>query len=222
MVEVHMVKIGLVVPVFKNFTGFAELMETVDSPVVPIVVPNWRNNIGVSAGWNQGLRRAVESGCDLALVCNDDILLAPGTISLLKWSVWNHGADLVTPVNTRDGVVTATAEHNPNPDFACFMVKPEEFRDKFGFFDEGFTPAYFEDNDMHYRMKLSGGSAYARTDAGFYHRGSVTQNWGGQRIVSHEMFRSNEAYYMFKWGGLPGHEQFTLPWNNNNLKVSDW
>jgi GT2 family glycosyltransferase len=102
------------------------------------------------------------------------------------------------------------------------MVKPEEFIQKFGLFDEGFSPAYFEDNDMHYRIKISGGSAYARTDAGFYHHGSVTQNWGGQRVVSHEMFRSNQAYYEFKWGGRPGQEVYDRPWNNEKLKVSDW
>lgn len=217
-----MVKIGLVVPVFKNFVGFAELMQTVDAPVVPIVVPNWKRNIGVSAGWNKGIKQAADSGCDLALVVNDDVLLAPGTINKLRVSVWNHGADLATPTNSRDSVITDHAEHSPLTDFACFMIKPYEFRERFGWFDESFTPAYFEDDDMRYRIKLSGGSAFACTDAGFFHRGSVTQNWGGERVVSHEMFRSNQSYYESKWGGLPGQETFTNPWNNDLLKVSYW
>lgn len=215
-----MVKVGLVVPVYKNFEGFAELMHSVDEHVLPIIIPNWKHNYGVSYGWNRGINQAVDSGCDYALICNDDIILEPGTISKL-YNGLQH-ADLVTPVNTRDTQVTQDESYVEGPDFACFMIRPAEFKDKFGFFDECFTPAYFEDNDMAYRIKLSGGSSVARTDAGFFHKGSVTQNWGGQQVVTGPMFLSNQAYYVDKWGGQPGNERFERPFNEQSMEVSDW
>jgi GT2 family glycosyltransferase len=206
-----MATIGLIVPIYKNFEGFAELMYSVDVPVLPIVINNWINNIGVSAGWNEGIKRSIDSGCDLALICNDDITLEPGTINKLADSIYDHHSDLITPVNTRDGQVTDQAQYHQSPDFACFMIRPGQFVQKFGWFDTNFFPAYFEDNDMAYRIKLAGGSYCNRTDAGMFHKGSVTQNWGGQQVVTGQMFRANETYYISKWGGRPGQEKFTTP-----------
>lgn len=207
------IKIGLVVPVYKNFEGFADLMRTVDTPVLPIVIDNWRSNIGVSKGWNEGIRRAIKQGCDLALICNDDILFYEGTIAKLRGAVWNTGLgfDLVTPVNVRDHSLTNKFTTTENPDFSCFMIEPEKFTDKFGWFDENFSPAYFEDNDMAYRIRVAGGRYAARTDAGHFHQGSVTQNWGGQQVVTGPMFEANRAYYVAKWGGTPGNELYTIP-----------
>lgn len=206
-----MVKIGLVVPVYKNFEGFADLMRTVDTPVVPIVIDNWRSNLGVSKSWNEGIRQAIGLGCDLTLICNDDILFYEGTIAKLRSAVWNCGFDLVTPVNVRDQALTNNLAMNEHPDFSCFMIQPESFTGKFGWFDENFTPAYFEDNDMAYRIKLAGGTYAARTDAGHFHQGSVTQNWGGQQVVTSTMFEANRQYYVRKWGGGPHNELYTIP-----------
>jgi hypothetical protein len=41
--------------------------------------------------------------------------------------------------------------------------------------------------------------------------GPITQNWGGQQVVTGPMFRANEAYYIGKWGGKPGQETHTTP-----------
>lgn len=215
-------RIGLIVPVYKNFEGFATLMRSVDVPVLPIVIDNWRENIGVSAGWNVGIQNAVNQHCDLALICNDDAILHPGTINKLAVEIWNRGADLVTPINTRDARLSTHAEHRPTPDFSCFMIQPTEFVRKFGQFDQNFTPAYFEDNDMAYRISLLGGTMYARTDTGFFHKGSVTQNWGGQQVVTAPMFQKNRAYYISKWGDEPGHELFVTPFNRADMAVNNW
>lgn len=204
-------RIGLIVPVLYNFTGFAHLMGSVDAPVLPIVIPNWIRNDGVSKGWNLGLELAVEYRCDLALVANDDVILHPGAIDTMRTAVWNHGYDLVSPIG--DTPHEKPGFH-PEADYACFMVQPEEFLNKFGRFDEAFSPAYFEDNDMRYRIKLAGGREAALLHAGMIHAGSITQNWMDERVVSHEMFRANEAYYIGKWGGRPGQERFTTPYGN--------
>jgi GT2 family glycosyltransferase len=129
-----MVTIGLIVPVYKNFPGFAELMESVDMEVRPFIIPNWRENLGVSAGWNIGLKKA--RNCDVAVVCNDDIVLHPGTLHKLFNSIRYENWDLVTPVNNPG----QTREYGPNPDFACFAVQPETFVEKFGLFETFETP----------------------------------------------------------------------------------
>lgn len=214
-----MVKIGLIVPVYKNFEGFTRLVRSVDEPVLPIVIPNWENNLGVSKGWNLGIEQAIEQRCDLALICNDDVILHEGTIAKLRSSVWNLGYDLVSAHGNPD---LDSNRHDQHPDFAAFMIKPEEFVAKFGRFDENFTPAYFEDNDMHYRIALAGGNAVNRVDAGMTHAGSVTQNWGGKQVVGHEKFRSNQAYYSLKWGGRPGSEIFNRPFGRADVGVDFW
>jgi GT2 family glycosyltransferase len=154
------------------------------------------------------LQIAIAKRCSMALVCNDDIILNPGTIADLVDS-FRDGLDLVTPRNIRDHALTYNRDYTPEPDFACFMVQPRQFINKFGWFDEGFSPAYFEDNDMAYRIKLAGGRYGARTDVGFYHKGSITQFWNGGRVASHQAFEANQAYYHEKWGGFPGKETYT-------------
>lgn len=211
-----MAKIGLIVPVYKNFEGFTELMKSVDVAVQPFVIPNWKYNHGVSVGWNIGLEQSIYYSCDYALVCNDDIILDPDTIRKLQYALAWEDYDLITAVNTRDVDVTDSKGYADAPDFACFMVKPQEFLDAYGSFDEEFTPAYFEDNDMHYRLKLAGAKVGCRTDAGMFHKGSVTQNWNGQQVVTGDMFERNRSYYARKWGGTPGNEQYTTPFNGEN------
>jgi GT2 family glycosyltransferase len=105
------------------------------------------------------------------------------------------------------------------------MVHPKQFIKKVGYFDEHFYPAYFEDNDMAYRMQRAGLSDFRRTDAVMFHKGSVTQFWNGEeegRVVSHEAFRRNERYYQAKWGGGPGQEKFSVPYGTGQYTIKDW
>lgn len=214
--------IALIVPVYKNFEGFTRLMASVDQTIYPIVIPNYEDNIGVSAGWNVGLREASRLGFALSLICNDDTVLQPGTINKLVQSMTDY--DLVTAINMRDKPLTPSEGYSDDPDFSCFMVWTHDFgpRGRHGEFDENFTPAYFEDNDMHYRIKMSGRRAVCRTDAGHYHQGSVTQNWGGQQVVTGPMFIQNQMYYVRKWGGTPGWETHRTPFDDPKMSINEW
>ena len=208
-----MKSVGLVVPVYKNFEGFAELMHSVDIPVKVYVIDNWRNNRGVSGGWNEGLNRSIHDYLDVTFIVNDDVVFEPGTMRKMVLGV-AEGYDLVTGFNTRDenyDHLNGEVKYIESPDYACFAVDPIKFVSTFGYFDENFKPAYFEDNDMNYRIKLKGGKDRKRTDAPFFHKGSVTQNWGGSQVVTSEMFEKNRAYYTWKWGGEPGQETLTSP-----------
>lgn len=208
--------ISVIVPVLKNFAGFAELMSSIDTEVYPIIIPNWNDNIGVSKGWNAGLKRSIEVECDHAIILNDDVILRPGTIEKIAY---DSKADLVSATNLRDDEV-----HNgydSHPDFSCFAVRPAEFVERFGWFDENFSPAYFEDNDMARRMIISGGVYTRDLSAGMMHKGSVTQNMDGP-VVTSQMFERNREYYIRKWGGQPGKERFTSPFNDVSRDIKDW
>jgi GT2 family glycosyltransferase len=87
-----------------------------------------------------------------------------------------------------------------------------------GWFDENFYPAYFEDNDMFYRMALAGQKSYLTTEYGFYHKQSATC----ETVVTKDMWNYCEGYYRSKWGGYPGEEIYTHPFNNKNNKIDHW
>lgn len=207
--------IGLVVPVLNNFTGFAQLINSVDERVQPIVLDNWNGNRGVAASWNEGIRRGWHN--EALIIVNDDVAFYPGTIEKLAYSIRSHkDVDLISAIESDTG--ETGLHYDGKPDFCCFVIRPIEFVDKFGWFDENFTPAYFEDNDMHYRIIAGGGTDALRLDARVSHGGSVTQFKGKgrdseDRVVSHERFRLNRMYYVGKWGGPPGEEIFTTPFN---------
>ena len=212
-----MAVIGLVVPVMVNFRGFAELMQSVDHDIHPIIIDNWNENKGVSGGWNIGLKRARDLELSSCLVVNDDVIFSSGTIGKLWARSGNY--DLITASNDKpmEGVDDQSA------DFSCFMVNPMTFFDKFGTFDENFLPAYFEDNDMAYRIKVLGGRYGKHLNATIEHKGSVTQNWKGRPFVSSKMFETNKIYYATKWGGTPGLEQYKVPFNGLTGKTArDW
>jgi GT2 family glycosyltransferase len=93
----------------------------------------------------------------------------------------------------------------------------DSFVEAVGWVDEDFHPAYFEDNDLHRRVKLAGGdhAAIATTASVFYHFGSRTQNESGDLpVVPGSMFDNNREYYINKWGGPTGGELWDHPFNN--------
>ena len=214
-----MIKLGLVVPVMYNFKGLAELMESVDYPVMPYVIDNWTENRGVAVAWNIGVRKAIADGCNRVLICNDDVVLHPGTIQKMLDSLSVY--DFITGIDStaKDaGEVAYSLEAN----FACFMMRPNKVTSEIGWFDEHFKPAYFEDNDYAYRLKLAGLGHTCRQDALFDHKGSVTQRWEGQMTVSSMRFCFNRSYFIGKWGGMPLQETYTHPFNNEAVSIDKW
>lgn len=210
--------VGLVVPVMKNFKGFARLMASVDYPVRPYVINNWDYNHGVSKAWNAGIDWAMDE--DLVIVCNDDVIFHPGTIkTLVNQMADDQDIDLCSVVSTD---TEQYGFHEADfPDFACYIIQPRDFTDKFGTFDENFTPAYFEDNDMAYRIKLAGGKQGLCLHARVEHEGSATQFMDNEPVVSSQRFELNRDYYMAKWGGIPHEEKHTTPFNSGR-SIKDW
>lgn len=205
--------LGLIVPVVRNFRGVAELFHSVDFPIRPFVIDNWTENLGVSGGWNLGMKMAIEAGIERVIVPNDDVTFYPGTLE----TIYNTLADkvFVTPTSLNGGKPWDKEEYVEAPDFSCWAARPADLVDAVGWFDEGFFPAYFEDNDMHWRMRMAGLPGSRRLDTYTWHQGSATNNVDRDNPVVNEwQFMLCQNYYLDKWGGLPGAEKYATPFND--------
>jgi hypothetical protein len=98
--------------------------------------------------------------------------------------------------------------------FTVWLMRPQAMIDQIGFFDEQFSPAYFEDNDYAWRMKLANTPQIAVP-------GTVMHHWASSTLLSytpeeleahHKAFRLNEERYLAKWGGKPEFEKWTVPY----------
>jgi len=191
-------------------------------------------NKGCAGGWNDGVAYGMENGFTHFLILNNDTLIGPHTLQRLYDRMAKGGAALASAVDvTRELVIpndvldpgnAVNAKPDteaPHPNFSCFMIDRATV-ETVGYFDEEYFPAYYEDNDYHYRIKLAGLEAIATTTATFIHYGSRTQNQlAGSPIVPGERFRANEAFFARKWGGPPGRETYTTPFNDPSKKITD-
>lgn len=196
-------------------------------------------NIGCAAGWNMGIDKAKLNNCTHFLIINNDILISPNAIQNMYNRLQDEATCLVAGLDISgecaipEAVLDVTAGINrkeysesPHPHFSCFMIS-EGTLETVGWFDEGFYPAYFEDNDYHRRIKVICGenAGVTITTAAFYHFGSRTQNEAlgiGNPVVPGVQFKENEARFARIWGGLPNREAWRQPYNDptNTAKLN--
>ncbi|MEZ2348037.1 glycosyltransferase family 2 protein [Terriglobus sp. RCC_193] len=55
-------------------------------------------NTGFAQGTNQGIRQAIEDGCEYVLILNNDVLFEPDFLALLVEGLNQHHADMVAPL----------------------------------------------------------------------------------------------------------------------------
>jgi len=96
------------------------------------------------------------------------------------------------------------------------LYKRELF-EKLGYIDVNFYPAYFEDNDYVRRMATLH-MPNVTINSKYFHFWSRTlhQETGGS---NGKFFNFNQQYYIAKWGGIPNHEKYILPFNNKPFKL---
>ncbi len=178
-------------------------------------------NGGCAAGWNLAVQFSMEQlGCDKVIVLNNDTLLLPGTLDILLKDLDLPDVGMATAKDISGRCVDEAAffkripsnfgPYPETPDFSCFGVN-KKCIEKVGYFDEMFYPAYFEDNDYHFRMKGNSLKAVCDLTNYYWHYGSRTKKqdpmfdaWIRERYVA------NRAYYIEKWGGEPGHETYSV------------
>lgn len=144
-------------------------------------------NKGFSKGNNQGIE--IAEGEYIGFL-NNDILLYPNWFEKIKEVFDKENAAFVSPrhINpnynlTNEHTYIEYFEHfkydkpyEKNFDecvFSCVVTKTDVL-EKIGNFDEKYSPAFFEDNDMKYRAILSGYGVFVVNTICFFHFGSVT------------------------------------------------
>jgi GT2 family glycosyltransferase len=97
---------------------------------IPISVVSNNDNLGFSAGSNQGIRRALEDGCDYVLLLNNDTVFDAGHLRALVEVADRTGARVLTPridnVDPADGVWYAGGGVRPWRAFSAVLLRPGE------------------------------------------------------------------------------------------------
>jgi GT2 family glycosyltransferase len=192
---------------------------------------------GFQQSVNYGVKDAFERGFDIAFVVNNDIILHPEAIWRLADRFAKGGVGMVTCMDVagemkekgmvaydvdkllaQDKEQIDEAEH---PCFSAFALDADCWHE-IGEMDELFFPAYHEDNDYHYRMKLDALPAIVLPTSMFFHFGSRTTIEGGEngkQVVTNLQFENTRSNYVKKWGGRPGEEKYEHPYNDSSKSI---
>lgn len=154
------------------------------------------HNLGVAKSWNWFIQKERHP----MLIANDDLEFSDLDIRNFNNAYYETKASFFYPANISSLNM-----------FSCFMPTLDLIL-AVGLFDESFYPAYFEDNDYYYRMKLAG-IELQEVPTKIIHKGSATINAfdSDRKKLHHENFRKNWIFYQEKWGGTPHNETYTTP-----------
>lgn len=157
-------------------------------------VHNQKENIGVAASWNK-LCQIIFAKQDWALLINDDIYLG-------------YGNQRVNMCIEMSEVGLVQSELN----WSVLLINKGLY-EYIGEFDEGFYPAYYEDSDYMYRLKLHGllhevNNSLNPIDA------KVSQTYEKAPDLVNLSMRFNRQRYIDKWGNVPLLEKYTTPFDN--------
>lgn len=197
--------------VVNNFSqdGTAQWLST--KPISTIhALEQW----SLSKCWNMALKALWKIGYDSVLLCNNDVVLRPDTISILA----SHGGEFVTCVSVSSEdqlgeVGDRTIEdlrkaQRFHPDFSSFFLR-KSVTDRVGFFNEDYFPAYGEDSEFHIRCFRAGVHAVC-IDLPFLHYGASTlkQADPGEAARIRRGADANRLRFKKIYGCLPGSPEY--------------
>ena len=150
-------------------------------------------NLGYSKGNNIGITQALQKDYDYIALLNNDILLTPNWLndtieafkldeSLGMLSPRNNEKCPLKPDNYINGYkkylskFKAPLKYVVTPFFSCVVIK-RKVLDDIGLFDENFSPAFWEDNDLSFRAMYQGYSlAYCNSTFIFHNHSTTTRS----------------------------------------------
>lgn len=204
-------------------------------------------NRSVAESWNYAIQFARKNNYNYILIANNDVIFHPKTVDNLIKFIDKTNYAMVTATNRNDGTLKdselinldpkdfdefdlkpITNWREEGPDFSMFMIK-KEFPDTYGWIDENFRPAYYEDNSTHLNIFKLGGHAKRVSTAPYFHYGSKTIQMNPEvrkQIVDGGLFDKNKQYFLDKWGALPSEtldgQGYDFPFNDLNNKITYW
>lgn len=162
--------------------------------------------VNILAGaWNDLMRLWNE---DYVIIANDDV--TPHHYSVEA---------LVNAAIDRPDVAMWNGSGHSGNSYSFFLLRQWAYN-QVGPFDEKFKPAYFEDNDYDYRLRILAGLIREEvSNATFDHVGSATTNSMTEkdRQIRHILFRKAQQYFISKWGDVPGKEKYKIPFAGIDL-----
>jgi len=148
-------------------------------------------NLGVATSWNVLLTNIFNSGCDYALILNDDIVFDKSLEEISEF------------VEANPAPLYGSKYHM----FCAFLLHRNLF--DYMKFDPMFYPAYWEDTDYLRRVKLAG-ILYLQDD--FFFPRIFRKSASIARLPNLDLAYKNEFLYTMKWGGTRDHEQWNTPY----------
>ncbi len=173
------------------------------------VIDNTETNRGVAASWNIVAEEVIDMHHDWLVILSSAMRMGHA-----------GGNDFIEHLAAADDdVIAIEVAHGIGWHMIAFRRQTLE---RVGLFDENFWPAYFEDIDYGRRVHL----AYGKMDPPWWPKVDADVSMAG---MAHGITlgkvdapaEPNIAYYVEKWGGMTGHEQFETPYNEKR-EVSWW
>ncbi len=177
-----------------------------------------QTNVGVAAGWNIGIRYALERGTDYVLLLNNDVIVDPDFLSELVAAAqsrpdlaaacpktyFRHSPDVIYSTGGRVNIWTATArqigrgqvdrgqfERVARRDYAdgvCILISKAAL-ERVGLLDEDYF-AYWEETDWCFRARELGLRCYYVPAAKIWHKAARSLSPG------------NDFYYLYRRNAL--------------------
>jgi GT2 family glycosyltransferase len=162
-------------------------------------------NVGVAAGNNQGIRAALNSGCEYVLLLNNDVVFGPQLFQELLDGMIEHECQMTTPIiyfhdrpgviwsaggyfqpwygyrcividdNKRSEALEASRQVQHTPT-CCVLIKREVF-EKVGLMDERYF-VYHDDTDWMLRAYRAKQSLYCLSHVSLWHKVSSLSGAG--------------------------------------------
>jgi hypothetical protein len=182
-------------------------------------------NVGFAEGSNQGIRAALQDGCDAVLLINNDTEFGPQLVEKLVAGLDQYGADMTAPKilfhHDQARIWSAGGGFNPlkgyagfhfgldEPDRgqfdqartvehapACCLLARKKVFEKIGLMDPTYF-VYLDDTDFCFRATRSGLRIVYLPSATLFHKASSLT--GGEASEFSVRFRTrNQVYFMLK------------------------
>jgi GT2 family glycosyltransferase len=207
----------MIVPILKGPDILRQMLDTIDYPIKKLIIidngdalrhtAGWPvehvqstkvikmpANLGVAGSWNLGIK--ADPFAPWWLITNFDV-------------EWPAGSLRMFAEQAGEGVILVDS---PQP--YCAFAVGEDAVQRVGLFDEGFHPAYFEDNDYELRCAVEGVKV-KRSTIPVIHHNSSTLGYFGE--INNRTYSSN-AEYMNHKRSHPG----PGGWNLERRRINSW